>query len=175
MDMATVDAPSGLTPYGRILNTSLCCIAASPTPAHYVGHMVEHAGTSLSTPVGQLVSVITEAEGGSKSIYGVILALYDEDMDPVKYIAASEAGNSTIAGYALVADDPNQLYIIQDDGDSSSIQIADMGLNADCTGLTGSTSTGRSYMELDSDTITTTLTLALKVHAPHPHDTISAA
>jgi len=175
MDQASTDAPTGLTPYGQVLSTQLCCIATNPTPAYYTGHMVEHGGTTLSTPMGQLVSVAVEETGAAQSIFGVIIALYDSDYDPVKYLAAATTGDGTIAGYALVADHPRQLFVAQEDGDTSSMQIANMGLNVDCTGVTGSTSTGRSYMELDSDTVANTATLALKILGPHPHDTISAA
>lgn len=174
MDMATTDAPSGLTPYGELLGTKLCCIATNPTPAHGLGSAVEYAGTTLSTPVGQLMSVVSELTGAVGSMMGVIVGLFDEDFDPVKTIAAAETGNSTIAGYALVAVDPAQLYIAQEDGAASSMQIADMGLNVDCIGETVDTSTGRSKMELDSSTVAATNTLAFKIHGPHPHDTISS-
>lgn len=175
VNLASTDAAFGLKPYGPILSTQLCVIATNPTPAYYAGHMVEHAGTTLATPYGQMTSVAVEETGAAGSIMGAILALFDSDYDPVKYIAASTTGDSTIAGYALVADHPKQLYTIQEDGDTSSLVIANMGLCADCTGVTGTTSTGQSLMELDSDTIATTNTLALRVLKPHPDDTISSA
>lgn len=175
MDMATVDAPTGLTVYGELLSTKLCCIVTNPTPALGLGHLMEYSGTTLSTPVGQLMSVMVEETGAVGSIMGGLVGLFDENFDPVKYIAAAEAGNSTIAGYALIADDPRQHYVIQEDGDTSSMEIANMGLNVDCVGVTVDTTTGRSKMELDSSTVAATNTLALKIHGPHPHDTISAA
>ena len=174
MDMATVDAPAGLTPYGELLSTKLCCIATNPTQANGLGHMVGYAGTTLNTPVGQLMAVAAEETGAAGSIMGGIVGLFDSDFDPVKYLAAATTGDGTIAGYALVADDFRQLYIAQEDGDTSSMQIADMGLNVDCVGVTVDTTTGRSKMELDSNTVANTATLALKIHGPHPHDTISS-
>ena len=68
-----------------------------------------------------------------------------------------------------------QRYLVQEDGDTSSLQVADIGLNVDGVGTTGSTTTGRSLMEIDSDSAATTNTLAWKIVGIHPDDTISAA
>jgi len=61
---------------------------------------------------------------------------------------------------ADVIDDPNQLFIIQNDGTSAA---TDYGKNADVVVGTGSTTTGVSGMELDTSTIATTAALNLKV------------
>jgi hypothetical protein len=61
---------------------------------------------------------------------------------------------------ADVIDDPNQLFIIQNDETS---QISNYGDNADVTVGTGNTTTGMSAMELDTSTIATTAALNLKI------------
>jgi hypothetical protein len=61
---------------------------------------------------------------------------------------------------AEVIDDPNQLFIIQNDGTSTA---ADYGKNADIVVGTGSTTTGVSANELDTSSIATTAALNLKV------------
>jgi hypothetical protein len=61
---------------------------------------------------------------------------------------------------ADVIDDPNQLFIIQNDGTS---QASNYGKNADVTVGTGNTTTGMSAMELDTSTIATTAALNLKI------------
>jgi hypothetical protein len=61
---------------------------------------------------------------------------------------------------ADVIDDPNQLFIIQSDGD---IEKADIGKNADVIGTGGSTTTGISTMELNNGTIADTAALNLKI------------
>ena len=61
---------------------------------------------------------------------------------------------------ADVIDDPNQLFIIQNDETS---QISNYGKNADVTVGTGNTTTGMSAMELDTSTIATTAALNLKI------------
>jgi len=61
---------------------------------------------------------------------------------------------------AEVLDDPNQLFIIQNDGTSTA---ADYGKNADIVIGTGSTTTGVSANVLDTSSIATTAALNLKI------------
>lgn len=61
---------------------------------------------------------------------------------------------------ADVLDDPNQLFIIQNDGTSAA---ANYGKNADVVVGTGNATTGVSGMELDTSTIATTAALNLKI------------
>jgi hypothetical protein len=61
---------------------------------------------------------------------------------------------------AEVIDDPNQLFIIQNDGTSTA---ADYGKNADIVVGTGSTTTGVSANEVDTSSIATTAALNLKI------------
>ena len=175
-DMASTNAPFGLKPWGNVKSANLYAIATAPGAAIYHGDLVEAAGTALSTPHGYMQSCAVEETGAAGSLLGGILALFDEDMDPCLYIASGEAGDGTIAGYALVADDPNQEYVAQEDGDTSSLQAADVGQNIDMVHTeSGDTGTGLSGMELDSDTAAGTATLGFKILKPHPEDSISAA
>ena len=57
-------------------------------------------------------------------------------------------------------DDPNQLFLIQNDGTSVA---ANYGKNADVVVGTGSTTTGVSANELNTGTIATTAALNLKI------------
>ena len=61
---------------------------------------------------------------------------------------------------ADVMDDPNQLFLIQNDGTSVA---ANYGKNADIVVGTGSTTTGVSANELNTGTIATTAALNLKI------------
>lgn len=61
---------------------------------------------------------------------------------------------------ADVIDDPNQLFIIQNDESSA---VANYGKNADIVVGTGNTTTGVSGNELDTSTIATTAALNLKI------------
>jgi hypothetical protein len=61
---------------------------------------------------------------------------------------------------ADVLDDPNQLFIIQNDGTSAA---SNYGKNADVVVGSGNATTGTSGMELDTSTIATTAALNLKI------------
>uniref|UniRef100_A0A6M3J2A1 Putative structural protein n=1 Tax=viral metagenome TaxID=1070528 RepID=A0A6M3J2A1_9ZZZZ len=178
-DMSSIDARFGAQPWGNVLRQRLYAIATAPTLAFYIGDVVGHDGTALSTPHGTIAALekdATTAGGGAGKQVGAVTALFDEKMDPTPYIAASATGNGTIAGYAMVADHPDQEFLIQEDGDTSSVVVANIGLNADYIATTaGSTTTGLSGHELDSNTVNTTATLDLKILDIHPEDSISAA
>jgi hypothetical protein len=176
-DMATTDAPFGFQPYGNILSANIYAVVTSNATAAFVGDLMEAVGTAITTSkFGTIQAAITEETGAAGSLLGACLACFDEDMMPCTSIAASETGDGTVAGYVLVADHPNQLYIAQEDGDTSSLQVADIGNNVDAVSTaSGSTTTGLSGMEIDSDTQNTTATLAFKLLGVHPDDTISSA
>jgi len=178
-DMASVDAAFGLEPYEKLYPAHMYAVVTSVAVEMNVGDMVERVGEAVATPkLGNLMKVVTEETGatGDALIAGVVLALFDENMDPVERIAASETGDGTIAGYALVADHPEQRYIVQEDGDTSSLQVADIGLNIDTikTGTPAASNSYKSTMEIDSDTVNTTATLAMRILGVHPDDTISS-
>jgi hypothetical protein len=109
---------------------------------------------------------ISTTPGAAYALMGVVLECFDENMDPVAYIAAAEAGDGTVAGYVLVADDPYQLFEAQEDGDTAAIAAADVRLNFEiaCATLSApNTTTKISTMEIDSDSHSTTATMALRV------------
>ena len=174
-DMATIDAAFGLIPYGEMKGAHMYSVITATTYGLYHGDLVEYDGQTLVTPhMGNLREAILEATGAAGSILGAVIGCFDEDMKPCLYIAAGEVGNSTIAGYVLVADHPDQEFLIQEDGDTSSIIAADIGLNVEAIDTTaGSNTTGRSGMELDSTSKATTISHALKILGVHPEDTMS--
>lgn len=180
-DMATIDARFGLTPWGPMKDDGChyYAIETEPDVALFHGDPAETEGVGILTPhMGNLQSIEVKIGGAAGAFIGIILALFDEDMSPVASIATSDTGNSTIAGYALVCDDPLQRYIVQEDGAASSIVVADIGKNGDLV-LThaGSTDTGVSGCELDSsDThVPGGATGDVRVLGVHPEDTVSAA
>lgn len=177
IDMASTDAPFGFLTYKNVISANMYAIASSNAAAVHPGDIAEQAGASLSTPLhGSLLSAAVEETGAAGTILGAVLATFDSNGDPCQYIAASTAGNSTIAGYALIADSPDQEYVAQEDGDTSSMQAASVGLNCDAisTHTPDSSSGYRSKMEIDSSTAASTNTLGLKILGVHPDDTISS-
>jgi len=177
-DRASVDNPAGFEPYGPVLRANYYAVVTSNAAEMNVGDMVKHTGTSLATPKhGELVSASIMTSGAANVGLGAILACFDSNFDPADRLAASTTGNSTIAGYILVADHPQQLFVGQEDGTTSSIQAANLGLNVDIVdGGTPAASNGyKSTQEIDSNTVATTSTLALKLLQCHPNDSISSA
>lgn len=173
-NLAAVDMPDGFTPWGPVLRARWYSIVTSNAVAVYHGALMEAVGTTYATPVfGALPAAISEETGATGTILGVVIGICDHNFCPALYLAASTTGNGTIAGYALIADHPQQVYVAQEDGDTSSMQAANVGLCVDAVGTTGNTSTGRSAMEIDSNTVAGTATLALRMIGVHPEDSIS--
>lgn len=179
-DLALVDAPFGLEPWGP-MRPNAChyyTLATTPTVALFHGDMVKFQGTALLTPhMGNLRTVENEVPSTASTFAGIILGLFDDTMKPMLHMPISEAGNGTIAGYVFVCDDPDQEYIVQEDGGASSIVIDDIGETGDLIVAAGSTTTGLSKTVLDSSDVHAGggSTGCVKVIGVHPEDTISAA
>lgn len=177
VDLASTDAPFGFQVYGPCLHASMYAVVTTYGTAIFIGDSGEIGGTAITTArFGTIQNFQVEETGAIGSMLGAVLSLYDSTGLPVNTIAASTTGDGTVAGYALVADHQDQEYLVQEDGDTSSLQVADIGLNIDGVSTAGgSTTTGLSGMEIDSNTVATTSTLAWKLIGVHPDDTISAA
>lgn len=177
-DMYATDAAYGFMPYGNILRAQMYAIVTANAVQMCIGDLVEAVGQSVVTPKhGSLQKVITEETGGAGDIVGGVLALFDSDFDPVYRIPVTTTGNSVIAGYALVADHPDQVFHAQQDGDTTSIYDADIGLMAEAvsTSTPAANNNYLSTMEIDSNTIAGTATFALHIIGVHPEDTIGTA
>lgn len=165
--MANADAAFGLRPV-RHLNgnpwngmTRMYYVPSTDNSAIYIGDPVIHGGTAGAA--GTIVNGI-DVEGmptadvgaaASAKFLGVMVGRLPKQSDPsVLYRVASE---DTII---LVCDDPSVVFEVQEDG---AIAATAVGLNGDLTTFGGSTTTGRSTVELDSSTVTTTATLSVRV------------
>ena len=173
-DMADVDNPTGFQPYGPILRARWYVINTAPTVALYIGDAIENGGVYVSTPWGYMQDVIDAAgiATGDVNILGIALGFQDSAGDTIKYMPASTTGVGSVAGYVLVADHPDQLFVAQENNATNSIDLADAGQYVDIFYATGSSITGLSKSELASDTVTATVgTIHLKLHHPHEDDT----
>ncbi|MCP4585329.1 hypothetical protein [Pseudoalteromonas sp.] len=174
-DMASSDAPFGFIPYGEVLRARTYAVNTAPTVAIAVGDLVVAGGAVVATPaMGRLMDIEDSAYPASTAPFlGAILAVFDENMFPVAYLAASEAGNGTIAGYVLVADHPYQQFLAQEDGVANAIDLDEGGQNADVIGTHTPTAANNYHgkMEIDSSSAGTGAALAVKLVAPHMDDT----
>jgi len=65
--------------------------------------------------------------------------------------------------FAYVADDPNQLFVVQGDGVGATTDQDDLGMNAPVILTAGSTSTGNSGTVMDSSSAAITAALAVRI------------
>lgn len=140
--MANTDGPRGFFPVGSL--------GGSNVSAHK--YEVD-ADTATNMFIGDLVELETDGNVGimaaaSDDYIGVVMAVYNTDMKPLKYLPASTAG------YALVADDPHLICEVQLNDDSTALTAAAIGDTTDAIWThAGSTTTGRAGVELDDATL----------------------
>jgi len=140
--MANVDFARGLVPFGELLRATWYQV-----PSAVVGNVSIFIGDPvILTGTGNTCDIATAGTGNP--ILGAVLATYDADQVPTQYHLDNGG-----AGYLLVADHPDQLFIAQTDGDTSYLSADDAGGNVNLIGGTGSTVNYRSGWEIDdSDT-----------------------
>ena len=138
-------------------------VPSSDGTAIFVGDAVKLAGSagSAGTVVnGQDVEGMpTIAQAAATDVVvGVVVGFLPKQTDLSKIYR--EASTDRIA---LVVDDPNVVFEVEEDGVGNTIANTMIGENADIVVGSGSTTTGQSGMMLDSSTHATTATLQLKI------------
>ena len=177
--MANTDAAFGFAVWRELLRAELYAVQTNPDIAFYHGDPVHHGGASISTKQGNRIILADDnVIAAGDRILGVIVAVMDEEMDPLAYIAVNRIGDSTVAGYVMVADHPDQTFLVQEDGATTpipgtsaemNVEIGPVALNA------GNTATGVSKAEIVSAGAATTATLHCRLLHPHPDDTVAAS
>jgi hypothetical protein len=156
--MANASLARGLVPvrsFGRsgYANALRCYSAPSSyATALFIGDPVVKTGTSDADGYSQ----INLATAGG-AITGVVVGFEDVASMRLGYGAASTTRR------VLVADDPEELFEIQEDAVGGALALASVGLNADLVAASGSTSTRMSGWMLDTSTAATTATLQVKI------------
>ena len=156
--MANSDTPFGFRPVKHLSGApwngkaNVYYIPATDNTAVFNGDAVKSAGAADGT--GRFPTVTQAAAAGV--IRGVVIGFGDNPnvMVQADYPLRSYRHAAT-AMYCLVVDDPFVIYEIQEDSVGNSITAAMVGMSTDIAVGTGSTTTGKSAMELDSsDTAT---------------------
>lgn len=178
--MANTDHAIGFQPYGEVLRARYYAVITAPTINVFVGDAVVAGGVNTLTPkMGYLMAIEDGAvPDGAAGLLGSVLACFDEDFDPISYIAVGRVGNSTIAGYVLVADHPDQQFVAREDFGDNAIDLAEGSMNCDIISVAlclGNTKTGISTQLLDSSTAAATAALQVKIYSPHPNDVLLVA
>ena len=147
--MANVAEKFGLRPYRKLDGTPLVgaqnryTIASGYSDAIFQGEMVEPLGTG---------NIQRHGPNTSDAVIGVFNGCFYTDPTTKKPTFRNHfpASLSPGDGIAFVADDPDQLFIAQQDSAAGNIVAADLNLNADLVFGAGSTTTGMSGVEIDS-------------------------
>ena len=175
------DAAFGFAVWDKLIRANLYAVNTAPTINVSIGDVVLHGGAHIITAKGGPLADILDSAvpDGNPGILGAVISVFDENMDLItgKYIAAGRVGDSTVAGYVMVADSPGQLFVVQEDSTGNAIELAEGGFNCNIISATlcaPNTVTGISTQELDSDSAAATAALQCKIVRPHPLDTPAA-
>ena len=161
--MANKDRPTGLKPVrhlnGNPWNGNFNMYRKTATENFFIGTPVTLAGSADDS--GKYPTVVLA--GAASAILGSVVGFSN-----TPYLTADvtdldkDYSISTEDVYVAVADDPDLVFEIQEDS-STALTIAAVGLNADLTAESGSTTTGKSSVEIDCATEATTSTLEVKI------------
>lgn len=144
--MANVDRPFGFKPVrylsGKAYTGAVKRYKKEASTIIAVGDPVVLTG-SAEAVTG--IALVDRAAAGAGTITGVVVAI-DVNRDDLskKHLAAADSG------YVLVADDPELVFEIQEDSDTSNIAITDVGEFCDIVVADANTTLGLSVVELDS-------------------------
>ena len=159
--MANIDAAFGLRPIAKVGSAPG---GTTGTTKYSIG---DNQGTAIFTgdPVKFKNDGTVEVAAAGNPSCGVFMGCFYTDPSTSKptfrnFFPASLSPGDAIA---FVADDPNQLFIAQQDSAAGNIVAADLNLNADLVFGAGSTTTGMSGVEIDSSSKNTTAALQVKL------------
>lgn len=111
---------------------------------------------------------VTRATTGS-AITGVVVEVLPDNARTYPYLKSGDSG------YVMVADDPNELFLVQDNGGATGIAITNLGQHIDSVAaIDCHSTTGRSKYELDTEAIATDNTWVLVDIDHRPDNAVGA-
>ena len=159
--MANIDQAFGLRPIAKVGS------APGGTTGTTKYSIADNQGTAIFTgdPVKYKSDGTVEVATAGDPSCGVFMGCFYTDPTTSKPTFRNHFPASLSPGDAIafVADDPDQLFIAQQDSDGSNLVAADLNLNADLVFGAGSTTTGMSGVEIDSSTKNTTAALQVRL------------
>lgn len=166
--MANPNMAAGLIPVrmrnGSVFTSAMRCyyVPATYATALYPGDPV--IGVTASADASGVQTVQRASAGGGAYMLGAMVAVCNGPNGEIPVTRDLPVYHqASTAGYIMVADDPDTLFEIQEDGIGGAMGTGAIGRNADIIAGTGSTVTGKSGFLLDSSTLATTNTLQLRV------------
>lgn len=167
--MANANQKTGFAIWEKLLRARLYAVQTAPTINIAIQDFVLEDVTGIVSGklgIGCLVydsAIIPANPGDNMLMLGSVLECFDENMNPIQYIAAGRVGDSTVAGYVLVADHPDQQYMANVD---AALTAADLDLNYDVSSATLSapnTTTGISTQQITVSGAAVTVTLPVRM------------
>jgi len=158
--MANIDAAFGLRPIAKVGS------APGGTTGTTKYSIADNQGTAIFTgdPVKYKNDGTVEVATAGDASCGVFMGCFYTDPTTSKPTFRNNYPDGLAAtdAIAFISDDPDQLYIAQQDG--ADITAVDLGNNANMVMAAGSTTTGMSKAEIDSSTAATgNATFMLKI------------
>lgn len=168
--MANPNKVSGLTPVGYLNGTdwdgrgNMYYVGTGETNLLSVGDPVKFSGDGDST---RGIPGVVQATAGATAL-GVILAIgVNPDggpyIDPNNLSLTQAPATKLVGYYALVCDDPNVIFEVQEGGAGSNLTSAAIGENADWVAAAATTGTRVSGFYLNNNAHDTTSTRNLKL------------
>ena len=166
--MANVNRPSGLSPVKHLITgnyngqANVYSIAAADTNGYAIGDPVASSGSSDANGVA---GITLATAGTGNAVRGVIVGLGTSESgifnpNNLNSTVRPAAAQSSV-WYALVVDDPNVIFEIQEVGTGTALTAAAVGSNANL--LAGSNNGYQSGWLLNNSGVTTTNTLQLRL------------
>ncbi len=180
--MANPNVNFGFQVWDRVLRARLYAINTAPAINICLNDLVAGDTTSIVSPrlgAGITVydaAVLSDTPGDEFLILGSVLAVFDHKMNPIQYMPAGTPGDGTAAGYALVADHPDQQFVANVE---AALVPADIDLNYPMHGnalyAPASVSTGISAQRIGVTGAAVTKTIPIRLfQQAYPTDTYSA-
>jgi hypothetical protein len=157
--MANLDAPRGLKPVrymsGQPYSGAVTEYRIEAATILGVGDPVVLTGSSSTAGTnGALktgIPLVDRASAASGTITGVVMWVEKDASSAgrqgdAKHFAAADEGK------VFVADEPNLIFVIQEDSDANNLVVGDVGEGVDITITDADTNTGYSKCEIDSST-----------------------
>ena len=158
--MANDNIPFGLIPVNFNLNQAHYYLV-STTADIFIGQPVTipAAGYVIGAGVATANAVVLGVAVGFAGTKKAGLATNDPFLD-ISDLAPPTPSSDTGDRYVLVADDPNQEYLIQEDTGGTALALADIGAavqllyrGVDGSAVTGDADTGRGRLEIDASSM----------------------
>lgn len=163
--MANANVPRGLIPYRRTTGepfnagTNIYYVPSSVASNIFIGDPVTYL--TAAADANGIPAVTLATAGSSNNILGSMVGIVNGG-DPIVPITRDLPiyHQASTGGYILVADDPDTLFEVQENGNMGA-QAPNRNVNL--VSGTGSTVTGYSGWQLNSSTLATTNTLQMRV------------